>query len=64
MKKERVIKVMCQNCHYEEYRLCNESGQASLQCPCCGAKTVNSIISRRHMQIDVYAPKGQVIIIN
>lgn len=64
MKQEGIVKVMCQNCHFEDYRMWNEAGQASLRCPSCGALTVNKIVSRRHMQIDVYAPKGQVIVFN
>ena len=62
MGKMGTSRLMCHNCHYETYVLRDECGFAEMQCPCCGAKITMKMISRRHVQIDVYAPKGQVVL--
>ena len=64
MGKTGTSRLMCHNCHYETYVLRDERGFAEIQCPCCGAKITMRMISRRHIQIDVYAPKGQVVMNN
>ena len=64
MKKAGIVKVMCYNCHYERWEVKDEAGTAKMLCPCCGTRTVLQVASRRHIQIDIYAPQGQVIIEN
>ena len=39
----------------------NETGMTRFVCPHCGTVTVSKEKSRRHIQIDMYAPKGEVL---
>ena len=64
MKKAGIVKVMCYNCHFERWEVKDEEGTAKMLCPCCGSKVVLQAASRRNIQIDIYAPQGQVIIEN
>lgn len=64
LKKSNIGKVVCLNCYYETCCLREEDGFSKLKCPYCGAVTMIRSISRRHVQIDVYAPKGQKILEN
>ena len=38
------------------------NGITKVQCPRCGAVLVSKVMSRRHIQTDTYAPRGQQII--
>lgn len=39
----------------------DETGMIRFLCPNCGTVTVSKEKSRRHIQIDMYAPKGEVL---
>ena len=56
------VKVICVNCKREIIGYRDECGKTRVTCPCCGAVTVSKIMGRRHVQLDVYAPKGQYLI--
>lgn len=55
------VDIMCNNCYMRTigFRI---NGVTKVQCPRCGAVLVSKIMSRRHVQMDMYAPKGQQII--
>lgn len=60
--KERMVKVICNNCFRSEYGVRDATGLIKFQCPYCGTVSVSKAMSRRHVQIDIYAPKGQTLI--
>ena len=39
----------------------DETGMMRFVCPHCGTITISKEKSRRHIQIDMYAPKGEVL---
>ena len=56
------IRVICCNCHSETIGFQDETGMTRIQCKKCGTVTVSRVMSRRHVQLDVYAPKGQELL--
>lgn len=58
----RAVKVICNNCKEETYGLQDEQGVTRIQCAKCGTVTVSKIMSRRHVQLNIFAPKGQVLL--
>ncbi len=50
----------CVNCSHQVIGYRNKDGKVKIQCPKCGVKYVSQKKGRRHEQIDVYAPEGQV----
>ncbi len=56
------VKVLCINCQCMIDAWRDETGLTKSKCPKCGSVTVSRVMSRRHMQLDMYAPKGQQII--
>ena len=50
----------CPNCHKKIIVMQDADGVAKWVCPRCGTKTVSKLITRRHIQMDIYAPQGQV----
>jgi predicted RNA-binding Zn-ribbon protein involved in translation (DUF1610 family) len=58
------VKVVCHNCHLVQTAWQDENGVTKYQCPKCGAVSVSRIMSRRHVILDIYAPKGQVVVNN
>lgn len=59
---EKPVRVICTNCRSENVGWRDETGMTKVQCPKCGAVTVSKVMSRRHVQLDIYAPKGQELI--
>ena len=55
----QAIVIECQNCKNKIAAWRDKNGIAKAQCPHCGAVITTSLKSRRHLQIDIYAPKGQ-----
>ena len=55
------VEVVCNNCFTRILGL-RVDGIAKVQCPRCGAVMVSRVMSRRHVQTDTYAPRGQQII--
>ena len=58
----RPIVVKCFNCHHEQIAWLKDK-KIKMICERCGAVNVSKIMSRRHLQVDIYAPKGQELII-
>lgn len=56
------VTVMCHNCQSQVVGWQDQSGLMRIQCPKCGTVTVSKVMSRRHIQLDIYAPKGQVLL--
>ncbi len=59
--QEHTVIVLCHNCKAEMVGWQDEQGRTKVQCRQCGTVTVSIIKSRRHVQLDIYAPKGQVV---
>lgn len=60
--KEKPIAMVCNNCFRQHIGIRDETGLIKFQCPRCGSVTVSRVMGRRHVQIDLYAPKGQQLI--
>lgn len=56
------VKVLCLNCHSMINAWRDEEGLTKSKCPRCGTVTVSKVMSRRHVQYDVFAPSGQQLI--
>ena len=56
------IHEICHNCHKEIIAWQDESGLIKYRCPRCGCVTVSKRISRMKRQLEITAPKGQVVI--
>ena len=61
MQTLKSVRLICNNCMNEILDWQDENGRTKVQCQCCGSVTVSMVKSRRHIQIDLYAPKGQVV---
>ena len=59
--KAMSVEIICGNCYTRMMGL-RINGITKVQCPRCGAVMVSKVMSRRHIQTDIYAPKGQQII--
>ena len=53
------VRCKCVNCGNEIAGVKDMNGKIKMKCPYCGTVTVSRVMSRRHVQIDVYAPQGQ-----
>lgn len=58
----KAVKFSCPNCKLDDIGWQDSEGLTRFQCPRCGTVTVSKPMSRRHVQMDIYAPKGQVLI--
>ena len=56
------IKWVCLNCRSIIVGFQGEDGLTRIKCPHCGTVTVSKLISRRHVQVDVFAPQGQELL--
>ena len=57
--KEKAVRVTCNNCFQQTIGFRDEAGVVKYRCTRCGALTVSKVMSRRHVQYDMYAPQGQ-----
>ncbi len=60
--KEKPVKVHCLNCHNEVIGFRDDTGITKIQCPRCGSVSVSKVMGRRHVRVDIFAPKGQELI--
>ena len=60
----KAVKFTCPNCKRDDVAWQGKDGMTRFQCPRCGTVTVAKPMSRRHVQLDIYAPKGQVLVEN
>lgn len=58
----KTVEAECPNCHHRIIVWRDAEGKAKWVCPRCKAKTVSKVISRRHVQMDIFAPEGEVLI--
>lgn len=58
----KLIEQECPNCHQKIMVWRDEEGRAKWVCPKCKTATVSKVMSRRHIQMDIYAPQGQVLL--
>ena len=58
----KIIIAKCYNCNHEQIALLKDK-KIKMVCERCGAENVSKIMSRRHLQVDMYAPKGQELMI-
>ena len=56
------IKWVCLNCRSIIVGFQGEDGLTRIKCLHCGTVTVSKLISRRHVQVDVFAPQGQELL--
>ncbi len=50
----------CNNCAQKLIGYANETGTVKYECPRCQCKLVSKPKGRRHTQIDIFAPQGQI----
>ena len=60
--KPKAVKGVCNNCFRITTGFRDENGFVKYQCTRCGATSVSKVMSRRHVQLDVYAPAGQELL--
>ena len=60
--ESRPVVAECFNCHHKQVALRTPDGLTKMKCGYCGAVSVSKVKSRRHLQVDIYAPKGQVLL--
>jgi len=60
--KEKSVRLLCNNCSNMVIGLRDKTGLTKFRCPRCGTLTVSSIVGRRHIRLDIYAPQGQEFI--
>jgi len=60
--KEKPVKVLCNNCKNTVIGIRDTNGLTKIRCPRCGTVTVFSLMGRRHVRLDIYAPQGQEFI--
>lgn len=53
----------CPNCHEKIVAWRDSSGVAKWICPRCRTKTVSRVMGRRHINLDIIGPEGQVLVI-
>ena len=58
---EKPVTVTCLNCRETVTGIMDVNGRTKVKCPKCGTVTVSKVMGRRHVQVDVYAPQGQVL---
>lgn len=59
---EKPVLHICLNCRREITGIRDLTGRTKIRCPHCGTVTISQAMSRRHISVDIYAPKGQSII--
>ncbi len=57
------VETECPNCHQKILAWRDPNGVAKWVCPRCRTKTVSKVMGRRHINLDIIGPEGQVLII-
>ena len=55
----KAVPFVCLNCKTTNVGWQASDGLTRAKCEKCGAVTVSKVMSRRHMQFEVYVPKGK-----
>ena len=58
-ENRKAIPFVCLNCKTTNVGWQGADGLTRMQCEKCGAVTVSKVMSRRHVQFEVYLPKGK-----
>lgn len=58
----KTVKIHCLNCNNDVIGIQDDKGLTKIKCPKCGSVTISRIMGRRHVRVDIYAPKGEEII--
>lgn len=58
----KTVETECPNCHHRIIVWRDAEGKAKWVCPRCKAMTISKVMSRRHVQMDIFAPEGEVLI--
>lgn len=56
------VEMECPNCHQKIIVWRDTEGKSKWVCPRCKTMTVSKVMSRRHVQMDIFAPEGEVLI--
>lgn len=56
------VETECPNCHHKIIVWRDAEGKAKWVCPRCKTMTASKVMSRRHVQMDIFAPEGEVLI--
>ena len=55
----KAVPFVCLNCKTTNVGFQDTEGLTHVKCEKCGAVTVSKVMSRRHVQFEVYVPKGK-----
>ena len=61
-KRAKIVRYNCLNCQSQMSGIQDSEGRTKLKCAKCGTVTVSKVMSRRYIQIDIYAPHRQKIL--
>ena len=57
----KAVPFVCLNCKTTNVGFQDTEGLTRVKCEKCGAVTVSKVMSRRHVQFEVYVPKGKLL---
>ena len=60
--RAKIVTFICVNCKSTIRGIQDSEGRTKIKCTKCGTVTVSKIMSRRHIQMDIYAPQGQRVL--
>ena len=60
--RAKIVTFICLNCQNTISGIQDSEGRTKIKCAKCGTVTVSKVMSRRHIQLDIYAPQGQRIL--
>ena len=58
-ENSKAVPFVCLNCKTTNVGFQDTEGLTRVKCEKCGAVTVSKVMSRRHVQFEVYVPKGK-----
>jgi len=58
-ENSKAVPFVCLNCKTTNVGWQGADGLTRVKCEKCGAVTVSKVMSRRHVQFEVYLPKGK-----
>ena len=58
-ENSKAVAFVCLNCKTTNVGWQGSDGLTRVKCEKCGAVTVSKVMSRRHVQFEVYLPKGK-----
>ena len=58
-ENRKAVPFVCLNCKTTNVGWQDSEGLTRVKCEKCGAVTVSKVMSRRHVQFEVFVPKGK-----